>query len=569
MSREKFQLDRALHAQLGAEQFLSPVSLQIALALIGSGATGQTRTELEQIISSDTLALASRLRSATEQGEPVLRVANAVFAKISVKPEYAAYLRQMYDAEFLPLTTASAVNEFVSKATDGIIKQIVSEGQVKSTQLIAVNAIYFKGKWATPFLKHKTLLAPFNTPEGTTPCKLMESPLTNFAYYEDEFAQHVLLPYQQSPGSNSNMTALVVLPKAMSSVSVMATTDVKSVVSKLRAQPKTEGQIYLPKFKAESSNSLTAPLIAIGIRTAFTPVAQFPHISNDPLMISDVVQKVMVTVDEEGTVAAAATAVTLTFDCARAPRSPFVMRCDRPFGFAILLPDVDVPLFSGTVVNPVAPEGEGSLLSDPSSVGNPFRFKLLKTDPPSLSGEWANPRPSSPSPISIAERELQKVLFTPACRRDVYRVLCMAPPAQPSVQRSDPLARTPPLKWTFIEASQTFQTRASNPATMTPADEATLCAIESIGLTTTVGLAVTVAFENLLTEIYVPFWTDQHVAGFSIAFITAFGMELGPSLDITHAIRARQLSETDIAWLLSLPPSLMGHLRGLLAVFQG
>ena len=96
----------------------------------------------------------------------------------------------------------------------------------------------------------------------------------------------------------------------------------------------------------------------------------------------------------------------------------------------------------------------------------------------------------------------------------------------------------------------------------------TLLALEEVGQPTQLGIAFTVAFERTLIEEFVNWWTDEDASALSVAFVTAFGNELTPRLDLVHALRSRRLPAEDIAWLRSLPPQVAFD-RRLIDAFQG
>ena len=96
----------------------------------------------------------------------------------------------------------------------------------------------------------------------------------------------------------------------------------------------------------------------------------------------------------------------------------------------------------------------------------------------------------------------------------------------------------------------------------------TLDALNGIGRACETGVAVTEAFEKLLTTEYIPWWTASDVATLSISFIVAFSKELTPRLDINHTIRSRQLPAQDITWLRTLPQTIVGGLGTWIAFYQ-
>ena len=198
--------------------------------------------------------------------------------------------------------------------------------------------------------------------------------------------------------------ALVVLPRDRTQTDALACTPrVSNIVDSMLNQPASEGTLWLPRFEAESSLELKQTLRNLGLRRAFEDDAEFPHVADQPLEIDQVIQKVKVEVDEEGTVAAAATAVCMAFGAAPTMPARWAMRCDRPFGFVVIslrdkaimqhrhVCDVGQPFEFGSALFVRAPRGTGSTAA----------HALAADLSPSLGGRAACRLPRSPS---VAER---------------------------------------------------------------------------------------------------------------------------------------------------------------------
>ena len=408
-------LEASLHRLLPPDIFLSALSLELALALVGVGADDVTLKELQAVFGfanaeawAQTLgAKIQTLLAAGRSGDPILAIANRVFAKCTVRPEHAAAVVRTLGAEVERLESEQQVNGFVERETCGMIKRVVSADSVQNSKLIAVNAIYFKGKWKQPFQTARTTVAPFypagiSGPKET--CHLMESePGKQWEYHEDASGQYLLLPYLNGHGARSELCALVFLPAALSAhgSNPMSTVNVGEVC---RRATQRAGAFWLPRFKVEAGpTELKEAMQALGVRTAFDDsTGHFPHVSTMPLNVDSILQSVAVAVDEQGTEAAAVTA-----DCCGGgggmPVAPFHMRCDRPFGFAVVQRNptangtgvftgggTGVVLFSGNVVNPgvvgTAPSSSAGLMSMAGSGWATF---------PPGAGHWMCPPPSA------------------------------------------------------------------------------------------------------------------------------------------------------------------------------
>ncbi len=591
--------------------FFAPVSIQLALALVGAGATGETLSQLQSALGwpatptwqQDFAKLLEGLGMAVAAGEPLLAVANRVYTNTSIKAEYAQAVQACFGASIEPLLSASQVNGFVSQETRGMIPEIVSETLVAQAALIAVSALYFKGKWATSFEVEQTQAAPFftTTPSVQSVCHLMQTPRsTKWQYYEDETAQYILLPYRDAAGRASPLVALVSLPHAGTApiTNALSAVDWRLALQELRRRPPKQGTLWLPRFEAESETRLSDALKALGARRAFEPGAEFGNVTDDPrgIFISEVIHKVKVQVDEEGTVAAAATAVVMGFGCSAADL-PFQMRCDRPFAFAIVAmmpmsPSASLVLFAGTVTDPgvVGPAPQAAAAPESASAARlrqkqktaehaPFTLRPNPYGPAAPPATAIAPGASITSQLTLEQRRQQVCLFNAACRRDVYKVLCaeprrpLGPPSAPNGPPPALGAPTlsapppyPPLQWVLVQPHSPFTPQTATSLTRlhdladaeirAAAIQATLSALEHVGQPTDAGMAFTEAFERLLMSEYVPWWDDAGTSQLSAAFILAFGNELSPRLDIHHALRYRALPQEQVEWLRRLPPTI-------------
>lgn len=645
------QFATKLSAVLQPGDFFSPASIQHALALVAAGASGQTLAELQSALlwpmspnwQQELGAFFAGLYEAMAAGEPVLSVANRVYTKVPVKPEYAAAVSSVFHATIEPLTTADNINNFVSEATRGMIKEIVKDEHVQSSVLIAVNALYFKGKWAVCFDAARTTIAPFRSLAQPSTCHMMQTPAEKkWRYYEDAHAQYIMLPYRDAAGAESSLVALVALPRA-ETANALASVDWPQVLQALGGHEKRKGTLWMPRFALESTMHLSEALKSLGATRAFSTSAEFPLVSDSPMMIDEVIHKVRVEVDEEGTVAAAATAVVASFGCA-APSGPppFQMRCERPFAFCVVsMRSSPLVLFAGTVTDPGC-VGPVPAVQFPQASMAPQPFAPQPFAPQPFSVPAPVPPPSPPR-MSAAQRSEQACLFTPDCRRDVYRVLCSVgrrpllhqptPNSAPSsaFQASSPRhgftfggpifgerpatadggfggfggspqASTPgpfgpgtppnataeggfgrpvapprpppsthaPIQWVLAQRSSTTFTSIDAISVLARGDaiQTTLAMLEHVGQPTDVGIAFTEAFETLLVNELVGWWTDEDAATLSAAFTVAFGQELTPRLDMEHAIRSRALSPSEVEWLRQLPQCIVFN-KNLINVFQG
>jgi serpin B len=241
------------------------------------------------------------------------------------------------------------INAFVAKKTSGLVREIVPAPLAEDTELILVNTLHFKAKWLKAFKPGDTRDQVFHAPTGDVNTPFM-SYNGAFRHAEGDGYSALYLSYK---GETAEM--VVFLPTEEYGMDAWVKNFGKDLIAKTDAAA-TEKQVglFLPKFSVESTIDLNKPLVDLGMGLAFSDMADFSGITSDTsLKISKVVQKVRVDVDEEGTEAAAATAVMmLKAALPRPPQVKFV--ADRPFLFIIREKTANVILFMGRVENPAA-----------------------------------------------------------------------------------------------------------------------------------------------------------------------------------------------------------------------
>jgi serpin B len=211
------------------------------------------------------------------------------------------------------------------------------------------NAIYFNGTWQSPFAKESTYDESFFSSATESKKVPMMHHGGRYRYFEGDGVQLVELPYK-----GDRLSMVVVLPKEKHNLgpAVEAKLGTAAFVGWLSAAEMKLGDIALPKFEFETKYMLSETLESMGMTRAFTDAAQFGGItSKEDLKISFVVHKAFVKVDEEGSEAAAATAVGVTRAAAPVVQK-FQFRADQPFVFLIRDTQTHSILFVGRVSNP-------------------------------------------------------------------------------------------------------------------------------------------------------------------------------------------------------------------------
>lgn len=359
-----------LYDQLNNEAgnvFYSPFSVSAALAMTAAGAKGETLTQMQKVLHlppEQGIADSGfqKLFAALNAGDPktrgfTLSVANAIFAQKGYpwRPEFKNRVTGQYgaglkEADFIsnPEEERKTINTWVEKETRDRIKDLLAKGTITPlTRMVLANAIYFKGDWETEFRKDLTLMQPFIHADGTH----LDTPLMHrvgrFAHTELDGFQIAELPYKG--GETSMVVLLPDQPNGLAALEKKLTADaLRTWLRRLRPTP--DVQLYLPKFKLETDYGLNDPLKALGMVDAFGGKADFTGMSAgaEDLAISAVIHKAFVEVNEEGTEAAAATAVVIRATAAPVdPPKPVIFRADHPFLFLIRHRPTDSVLFMG------------------------------------------------------------------------------------------------------------------------------------------------------------------------------------------------------------------------------
>ena len=318
-----FKLLGQLRGNKEENLFISPASVAIALAMTYNGAAADTRQAMAQTLEFQGLSLDqinqgnARLRQALSNPDPKvkLNLANSLWLQqgFTFKPEFLQSNEKFFGASLQALNFADpralkTINAWVAQATAGKITEIVKQLQ---PPLVIINAIYFKGTWTRPFNKALTRDLPFTLVSGRQKQVPMMSQSGRYKYYQGKNFQAVSLPY----GDKGRFNLKIFLPDQNSSL--------KEFLRELNAdnwrqwQGKfklTQGSIMLPRFKLTYQASLAKALKALGMGVAFDKrQANFSNLCPPPdvVYIDDVIHKTFVEVNEEGTEAAAVTAVPM------------------------------------------------------------------------------------------------------------------------------------------------------------------------------------------------------------------------------------------------------------------
>lgn len=353
--------------QTDKNTIISPYSISILLNLLMQGSTGTTQNQLISLLHiqgikntkdvTQTLdAINTSLTLNTTDAKKNLIIANALWTNnnFSIKKNYLEMLSQYHGTELFstpfatnPEQAREKINHWVENKTQGYIKELIPSGAItRETLLVLTNAIYFKGLWKFSFNKNSTAPAHFTLANGTKIQVPMMHLTEEVSYTEDDVLEMIQLSYKNSP-----LAMGIILPKAKHSWHETQNylTNIKFIQlqQSLKSQ---ELRVSLPKFNIESTfENLKDTMIALGLTEAFSDKAQFTNITDNPLFISKIIQKAIVKVDEEGTVAAAATGM-IGLTSARLIEKEF--NANHPFIFIIYDSQSKLILFIGQVSRP-------------------------------------------------------------------------------------------------------------------------------------------------------------------------------------------------------------------------
>jgi serpin B len=365
-----FALD--LYAKLRAQDgnlFFSPYSLSTALAMTYAGARGKTAQQMadvlhfpgeQQGLHEGFAALIHELPGDAKPAAYQLAIANALWGQKGygflksfldlTQQHYGAGLREV-DFAKASEEARLAINSWVEEQTQGKIKDLLAPGILKPlTRLVLTNAIYFKGTWAAQFEKRLTRDEPFFTEPARNISVAMMQQTGEMKYFEEKDFQAIELPYK-----GGRLSMVVFLPRNVDGLPAVEKALTTGLVSWLGQFHSQKVALSLPRFKLTGAFLLNEVLAGMGMPLAFDDsAADFSGLDGGKppgLFISAVVHKGFVDVNEEGTEAAAATAVVMTLRAARIERTA-VFRADHPFLFLIHDAGSGSILFMGRVTNP-------------------------------------------------------------------------------------------------------------------------------------------------------------------------------------------------------------------------
>jgi serine protease inhibitor len=348
-------------ADVSGNFVVSPASIASILSFVDLGAGSMMRSAIHRTLGfkhaarrqqadEDLRALRNSVSAiiAKSAGDSPLALANLLAFDRAVRPKQLALLGLSGAGADVLVDSLSnpdivdRINRWVKEKTRELIPSILEEAP-ETLGLVAVNALYFKDKWQVPFNPAKTQTEKFQSLSGNVDVAMMHSPVAKFSFRQDERFIATELGY-----AHDDFKLVVVTTKSAPA----SAADFASVAGWLGGQgfETRNGEIGMPKLSLSSVEELLRPLDAIGLRAARQRKDALEQFSDEDLIISRVVQKLELRLTEEGTEAAAATAVVTTRSLA--PDDHVKLIVDKPFVFALRDRKTGLILFMGYVGAP-------------------------------------------------------------------------------------------------------------------------------------------------------------------------------------------------------------------------
>ena len=344
----------------GENMLIAPLSIQLALAMTANGAKGDTKTQMEEVLSGGMTIeeLNEYLYRYKEKAEgSQLNIANSIWfrddeEKIQVEESFLETNASYYDAGIFEAAfdeqTVSDINNWVNKNTDGMISSMVDRIEDDSIMYL-INALCFEGEWLEVYTENQIYEESFVNKDGKKQQVSMMHSDENI-YLEDENATGFIKMYQ-----DGKYSFVALLPKDGMTIDEYVNSLNADDLQKLIENAQDDMVIAtLPKFSYDYSVSMEQILQDMGIKNAFDgDTADFSGMGTTSvgnICIGRVLHKTFIMVDGQGTKAGAATSVEMRSESA-AVSEPKVVNLNRPFFYMILDNETNLPVFMGAVTD--------------------------------------------------------------------------------------------------------------------------------------------------------------------------------------------------------------------------
>jgi len=347
----------------GKNSLVSPTSLYLALGMTANGAEGNTLKEFETLLGKPNINLMSLnsyyntlSKRLTSVNSGKLSIANSIWysqdKSLTVKRDFLQtnadyYNAAVYKADFKDTKTVKDINNWVKFNTGNKIDKIIDKIEDNSVMYL-INAIYFQDQWKEVYKKEDIRKDNFILTNGTKQSVDFMYSQEN-SYLKDDRSEGFIKPYK-----NGKYSFVALLPNENISIdNYISSLSGESFIKLLKNKSEEKVSAALPKFKAEDKIDLIEPLKKMGLKECFDPSkANFTKMGNsqgENIFVGKVIQKTFINVDEQGTKAAAVTEIEM-----RATGMPIShsITLNRPFVYAIIDNETNLPVFIGTMMKP-------------------------------------------------------------------------------------------------------------------------------------------------------------------------------------------------------------------------
>lgn len=350
----------AFNAEKDDNVFISPLSISLALSMLYNGSENTTKEELQKGLGFTGLSI-EQINTANQQlikallnadSKVKIQIANSIWYKndLLVEPNFITVNKEFYNAEVNSVKfdseTKNIINSWVSNATNKKIPEIIDNIPTDAIMYL-INAIYFKGIWQYKFDNKQTQQREFTTTENKKIKADFMYQKGSFDLFKNDLLTAINLPY-----GKGNYSMMVLVPAVnknyqdiLNALNEESWNEWNSNISK-----SVYLEVFLPKFKFKYKKTLNEDLQALGINTMFTGNADLTGIiKTGGISVSRVLHNTFVEVNEEGTEAAAATAVEIKYTATTGN----IFIADKPFVFIIKEKETNSMLFMGVLNKPV------------------------------------------------------------------------------------------------------------------------------------------------------------------------------------------------------------------------
>lgn len=340
----------------------SPLSIKYALSMLSDGASGNTKTQIENVIGDSEFIKHNSI-------DKVLSLANAIYIRDTykdfVKEEYKSRLVKKYEADIKVDAFANAqnVNKWIEDKTMGQLKNMLSDEIVQDpyAEMILINALALNMDWKEQFDGNNTSGATFKREDGTSKIATMmnrETTSDNVAYFKDK--NITVLTMNLKKYQDEEMEFMIIMPNdnLANYVQNFRADDLEEIINNLTLASKTKYgvTIFVPKFSFDYNLNLKEDLKSLGITDAFNPsLANFSNISSSPipLWVGDALHKANIDFTEDGVKASAATVIVMKNESMMDIGNRSIeIKIDKPFMYLIKSKNTNEIWFAGTVYNP-------------------------------------------------------------------------------------------------------------------------------------------------------------------------------------------------------------------------